>query len=332
MFEELIEIARSRLEKNKDSYTYENVLELATSTLITSTREHESETIKACITDEDACVKRNRERWKSGFQKLRALRETSIQAGMNFQKHFLQKEEYQHDVLYGVLMRQHAHACRISGEIIVLLEAGYADGAIARWRTLYEISVTCLIIKKYGRNAASDYVKHGIVKNSEGILEYQKTAEAMGLPPFSREEVEAAEKIKEEITDGDRSWHWARRHAGVSKLEKLREIVGLDNWSHNYKLASRNIHSDYYEMDRLHAMSEAKQDLLLVGQSNSGMTAPAHFTAINLAIITSVFILVGSDDDQCELDFTDSILFMKVIDNYIDEVGRAFIAIEQRKE
>lgn len=324
MFDELIKIAENKLKENRGAASFENILDLAGSTLIATTREHENETINTLISEDDAFVERNRNRWAIGFQKLRALREISIQAGMNFQQHFLKIEEYQHDVLYGVLMRQHAHACRISGEIIHLLEGGYADGAIARWRTLYEIAITCLIVKKYGRDAASDYVKHGMVKNTEGILEYQKTAEAMGLPPFSIEEIEAAEKLKEEITDGDRSWHWARRHAGASKLEKLREIVGLEKWSHNYKLASRNIHSDYYEMDRMHAMSDTKQNLLLVGQSNSGMTAPANFTAIILAQITCVFILAGSDDDQCELDFTDSLLFMKVIDNYIDEVGDAF--------
>lgn len=324
MFDELIKIAENKLKENRGVASFENILDLAGSTLIATTREHENETINTLISEDDAFVERNRNRWAIGFQKLRALREISIQAGMNFQQHFLKIEEYQHDVLYGVLMRQHAHACRISGEIIHLLEGGYADGAIARWRTLYEIAITCLTIKKYGRDAASDYVKHGMVKNTEGILEYQKTAEAMGLPPFSIEEIEAAEKLKEEITNGDRSWHWARRHAGASKLEKLREIVGLEKWSHNYKLASRNIHSDYYEMDRMHAMSDAKQNLLLVGQSNSGMTAPANFTAIILAQITCVFILAGSDDDQCELDFTDSLLFMKVIDNYIDEVGDAF--------
>ena len=124
MFEELIDIAENSLKENGDSASFENILELAASMLIAITREHENETINTLIYEDDVFVERNRDRWEIDFHKLRALRETSIQAGMNFQQHFLQFEEYQHDVLYGVLLRQHAHACRISGEIIHLLEGG----------------------------------------------------------------------------------------------------------------------------------------------------------------------------------------------------------------
>tara|TARA_Y100000588_G_C13770812_1_gene718099 strand:+ start:230 stop:340 length:111 start_codon:yes stop_codon:yes gene_type:complete len=36
-------------------------------------------------------------------------------------------------------------------------------------------------------------------------------------------------------------------------------------------------------MASLYGMNEAKEDLLLCGQSKSGLTEPAHFTAIALA-------------------------------------------------
>jgi len=327
LFEELIEIAENKLRETEDSPSHEDILDLAVATLIAQTKTHEIETVKEIVSSNDAFIERNRTRWHVGFQKLHALHQTALQAGMEFQKQFLKHDEYKEDVLFGVLMRQHAHACRISGEIIHLLECGYPDGAVARWRTLYEISVTCLLIQKYGRDMAADYVRYGMVKNSEGIIEHQKTAAAMGLESFTDEELEAAKALKDGITEGERSWHWARKHAGVSKLEKLREIVGLGKWSHNYKLASRNVHSDYYEMSTLYGMSEAVDDILLVGQSNSGLTSPAHFTAISLAQITCAFILADSEDEQCELDFTDSILFAKLIDNYIDEVGEAFLSV-----
>ncbi len=67
------------------------------------------------------------------------LNQISIEAGMEFQKYFLTFPEYMADPLLGVLMRQHANACRITGEIILMLKGGYPDGAIARWRTLFEI-------------------------------------------------------------------------------------------------------------------------------------------------------------------------------------------------
>lgn len=327
MFEELLEMVEKRLKESGSKADYEAIIDLASKVLIEDTLSQERDTVGKVISESDAFIRRNRERWSLGFQKLHALRETSLQAGMNFQKQFLEYDHYQTDELLGVLMRQHAHACRISGEIIHLLEGGYPDAAVARWRTLYEMVITCLLIKKYGRDAAIDYIRHGIVKNAEGINEHQRTANEMGVKTFAQEEVDFVNSQKQEITEGNPSWHWARKYAGVSKIEKLREHVGLDKWSHNYKLASRNIHSDYFEMSCLYAMSEAKSDLLLVGQSNSGLTEPAHFTAISLAQITSIFLTAYIEDESKELDYQDSLLFMKVIDNYVKEVGEAFLNV-----
>ncbi|EIJ0985713.1 TPA: hypothetical protein I7701_22450, partial [Vibrio vulnificus] len=222
-----------------------------------------------------------------------------------------------------------AHACRISGEIIHLLEGGYPDAALARWRTLFEMVVTCLVIQKCGREAAIDFIKHGMVQTAEGIEEHRKTAEAMKQETFTDEEAKFYSELKGTITNGEPGWHWARKHTGLKKIDKLREFVGLEKWSHNYKLASRNVHSDYYEMASLYGMREAKQDLLLCGQSNSGLTEPAHFMAISLAQITSIFLTTYIDDKESDLDYTDSILFMKIIDNYVNEVGQAFLEAEK---
>ncbi|WP_372832095.1 hypothetical protein [Pontibacterium sp.] len=76
-------------------------------------------------------------------------------------------------------------------------------------------------------------------------------------------------------------------------------------------------------------MREAKEDLLLCGQSNSGLTEPAHFTAIALAQITSVFITTYIEDSDSGLDYSDSYLFIKIIENYVKEVGEAFLSIEK---
>ncbi|EOX4974520.1 DUF5677 domain-containing protein [Vibrio alginolyticus] len=328
MFEELLDLAEKKLKESDGTLDYKQVIELAAEVLIEDTQEHEKETISKVVSEHDAFVVRNRERWAVGLQKLHALRETSLQAGMNFQKQFLEFPQYQTDELVGVLMRQHAHACRITGEIIHLLEGGYPDAALARWRTLYEMVINCLIIRKHGRDAAIDYIKHGMVKTAEGISEHHRTAGEMGITTFSDEEVEFANNLKEELTQGNPSWNWVRDYTNVARIDKLREHVGLDKWSHNYKLASRNVHADYYEMASLYAMSEAKQDLLLVGQSNSGLTEPAHFTAISLAQITSIFLTAYIEDENHPLDYRDSQLFMILIDNYVKEVGEAFLSVE----
>jgi hypothetical protein len=328
MIEDIINITEEKLRESGKSAGFEQIIDIASKVIIDDIQKNENEKVMNLMSNHDEFVKNNRIKWDLGFKKLYSLREICLQAGMNFQQQFLKIEKYQTDELLGVLLRQHAHACRISSEIIHLLEGGYPDAAFARWRTLYEMVITCLIITKCGKDAAIDYIKHGLVKNSEGIEEHIKTSKAMGHETFTDEEAIYHQTLKHQITNGDSSWHWARKHTGYSKIEKLREFVGLDMWSHDYKLASRNIHSDYYEMSSLFAMRETEHDLLLCGQSNSGLTEPAHSTAIALAQITYLFLCAYIEDENSDLDYTESTIFIKIIDNYVNQVGEAFLTVD----
>lgn len=289
----------------------------------------EIKVIDSVNNEEKQFIERNYNRWKSGFIKLEMLRQISLDAGMEFQKQFLKYPQFEYDPLLGVLLRHHANACRITGEIIVLLKNGYADGALARWRTLFEILITCLIIKKYGKEAAEDYIKHGVVKSVEGMEEYQKTAAEMGLEPYNEEEFKEAIKLKDFITQGENYYQWATKYAGASKLEKLREIVGMSKWSHNYKLASKHVHADYSEMKSLFAMSDAKQDLLLAGSSNSGLVEPASMTAVTFNQITATFLTAYIEEENCPIDYKASLIYMAVLDKYAEAVGVEFLKCEK---
>lgn len=324
MFGELFKIIEEELIHGSNSVDFEDALKLAATKLCDLMVLNEADNVCQINKENEAFVERNYGRWQTGFMKLQMLREISLEAGMVFQKQFLQYPEYETDPLLGVLMRQHANACRITGEIIWLLKGGYADGALARWRTLFEISVNCLVVRKYGCEAAVDYIKHGKIKAVEGMQEYQKTAEEMNVEPYENDFLEAAIKLKDELSGGDENFKWAKKYTGFGKLEKLREHVGLGKWSHNYKLASKYVHADYSEMWSLLAMSEATQDMLLTGSSNSGLVQPAHMTAITLSQITVAF-LTAHIEVSSKLDYSHSLMFLSLLDKYVDAVGQEFL-------
>lgn len=48
-------------------------------------------------------------------------------------------------------------ACQVYREIVCLSKHGFADGAFARWRTLYESAVITLFINEYGDDVAKSY-------------------------------------------------------------------------------------------------------------------------------------------------------------------------------
>jgi hypothetical protein len=74
-------------------------------------------------------------------------------------------------------------------------------------------------------------------------------------------------------------------------------------------------------------MSEAKHDMLLCGQSNSGMVEPAHYTAIALEQITTHFILTYAYTPGCPIDRTESLIHAKLLHRLVAEIGDTFLAL-----
>ncbi len=70
-------------------------------------------------------------------------------------------------------------------------------------------------------------------------------------------------------------------------------------------------------------LCEAKADILLVGQSNSGMTDPAHAAAISLSQITITLLFLEPTIDH--------IVIARIIQDYSDEVGNTFLRIDKLK-
>lgn len=324
MFDEILKFAEKKWQESGKGVDYNEVVKDASQLFLQASKKNESKYLEEHRKNHQDFVDRNSSRWESGLNQLELLYVTSQEAGKYFQEHYLGISDFEKDPLLGVLMRLHANALRITSEIIHLIKGGYADGALARWRSLFEIAVTSLVIHKYGKEAAVDYMKHGFIKTVEGREEYQKTAEAMNLEPYTDEEIEESLQLKETLSQGEEHWHWARKHTGFSKLEKLREHVGLGHWSHNYKLASRNIHADYSDMRSLLGMQEAQQEMLLVGQSNSGMALPAHCTAIMLNKITACFLTAYIEEDTA-IDYSNSLVFLSILKHYSDNVGEEFL-------
>jgi hypothetical protein len=75
-----------------------------------------------------------------------------------------------YQALPDVLLRLNVRACQITSKIIVLLKNGFADGAMARWRSLYEVSVVAMVIVEGGETLARRYVDHQHVERKEGEL------------------------------------------------------------------------------------------------------------------------------------------------------------------
>lgn len=238
---------------------YASALAQLTEAIHASVLEKHAEHLDEVRATDQGFRERNYRRWKGGFDMLAVLRQTSIESGQMFQQEFLRFPQFLHDPLLGVLMRLHAHACRVMGEVEALLLSGYPDGAHARWRTLHEIAVFSILIRHHGLSAAEDFIRYGLIETVNGMEGYQAIAGARGREPYSDEELAAAIELRHDLIarcgEGIQSSNgWARKYVGSSKFTKLQEAAGLRKWANDYKAASRSIHFDYREMRSLLGM------------------------------------------------------------------------------
>jgi Family of unknown function (DUF5677) len=119
-------------------------------------------------------------RWRTGISKLHMLVTMARELGDNINRDARRNSRSSGAVLADVLTRLHARSCQLAEEVIVLLETGFANGAMARWRTMHEIAMTAAFISEHGNACAERYTDHRIVESYKGALEYEAVHAKLG--------------------------------------------------------------------------------------------------------------------------------------------------------
>jgi hypothetical protein len=228
-----------------------------------------------------------------------------------------------------VLTRLHARSCQVASEILVLLKSGFADGAMARWRTLHEIAVTALFIGTHGEDAAKRYLRYDCIESYKGASQYQRHCKSLGYEPFTSEEMklmgESRSKAISEFGESfDERYGWAAAALKIPKpnFSQIEDNVRLDHLRPYYKMASQNVHADPKGV--LYRLGLTGQEFLLAGPSNIGLVDPAHSLAISLLQITSCLLLLDP--------ILDNIVMARIMMTLCDEIGAAFFEIHKEIE
>ena len=75
---------------------------------------------------------------------------------------------------FEILFSLHGRACQVAEEVVCLLSNGFADGAMARWRTLHEIAAVGCLIRDHGDELAERYEQHQVIEAWKAALQYQR--------------------------------------------------------------------------------------------------------------------------------------------------------------
>lgn len=232
--------------------------------------------------------------------------------------------------LLEVLTRLHARACQVTGEIVCLLAAGFADGAMARWRTLHEIAVVAFFLKEDGEDLAKRYIDHQVVESFRAASDYRDCSERLGYEPMSESEFDevrqAFEKaVKRYGAPFKTQYGWAADTLDLKQptLRDIERTTGIDHLRAHYRMASHNVHANPKGVFfKLGLVDET--DILLAGPSNAGLADPGHSAAISLMHVSTALGLI-----QPTLD---SLVALRVLARLEDEVGDAFTEAHRQLE
>lgn len=126
----------------------------------TETLNNKSKTLTDFRTGEEVFCNNQIDKWKDCFDLFELMYILSAKTASEYCKQIgllENKEELVPPYMFITQRELHGRACQIFSEILCLMKNGYADAALARWRTLYEISIISDFIKTEGENVAKSF-------------------------------------------------------------------------------------------------------------------------------------------------------------------------------
>lgn len=233
-------------------------------------------------------------RWAKAIDPLRMILIASREVGQEFAEKLARSKAKNGVVKREAIMALHMRACQTTMEILTLLENGLADGAFARWRTLYEISVVALVIDRFGDEIAERYLLHDVVTMREAVKNEFKHDDKVYDPiTLQGEEKEIEDEFQALIGEYGKSfgssYGWAAESLKIKspRFQDLEQAIDWNSLPPHYKWSSYKVHAGVAGTIRSLG-SFGGQPILHAGASNVGLDTPAINTAYSLMQITSL--------------------------------------------
>lgn len=236
---------------------------------------------------------RHEQKWCNGFVASEAMYMLVLESTESYVENvnkLSQEDKIDHYFTFTAMQQLHGRALQQFLEIVTLMKNGFADAAYARWRSMYELTITSSFITKYGEEVAKSFIE-----SSETEDRYE-WARASGVFPGSK------------------------KHITFNAIQNACDIDSKI-WNSHYTTANRVIHaSPQGTFSRL--SNSGKDNCIPVGRSDYGITTPAEHSAISLAQITSFFFLI--------YEIEESLTAVHFINNWIDVVRKNYSITESK--
>ena len=159
-------------------------------------------------------------------------------------------------------------------EIICLLKNGYADGAFARWRTLFELSVFAIFIKENDDDVALAFIN----QSDDNVWEFQTGVEwAKGATCFKNR--------NDDVT-------FTKIFKSINFPEGQKEF-----WQKQYRFSCKVVHASPQGTLKRLANSGTEQNIISAGRSEWGLHSPAEHAAHSFFQVTAAFFATFVDTE-----------------------------------
>lgn len=141
-----------------------------------------------------------------------------------------------------------ARIYEVVGEIITLAKNGYADGALARWRSLHEICVIAMFLAKQSDRCARMYLLHHQIEELR-LLEVDRASGTAICDRHSNCYISHLRRQKLALVDtygaafaDDYGWASIELGRGKTTFRELESHVGLEILRRGYQRANSTVH------------------------------------------------------------------------------------------
>lgn len=238
-------------------------------------------------TEEQEFLARQEQTWCNAFVASEAMYIMVLDAAEGYVKYVdgLDDKNKEAKVFsFTAMLHIHGRALQEYLEIITLMKNGFADGAYARWRSMYELTIISSFINKYGEKVAKSYID---AYDTQDRYEWARSSGIFSLH---------------------------KKYISFNDIQKSCDI-NTSIWRGEYELANRTIHaSSQGTFARLGSMGT--KNIISVGRSNYGITTPGEHSAISLAQITTMFFSIFPNGD--------GVVAMKYINEWINVIREKY--------
>lgn len=272
------------------------------------------------------------DQWKDGLDRLDLLLTMAREARDMFAADLPSADEPLPDpVLIEVVSALQSRACQTAGEIICLLKAGYADGAHARWRSLYELAVTAFFLRQHPDETPQRFLDHAAIESYREAQTYQRHCERLGYDPYSAEEMEELRKASEAMIGKHgpsfkNTYGWAAEVLGKQSptFTDIERSLNMDHWRPWFGLACMNVHAGSKSLQFSLGVPQIGQVGRSDGASNLGLFDPGHQTALSLMMITVALLTTHPN--------IDSLVLCQCMRKVCDDIGEELFRVHQATE